>query len=87
MTMDFKPCPICGMRLSLKDVYFYDDKGNECDHASDQFVEMALVSCDCGYTFATHIENIYKGEKDLYEGGKWEENFITLANRRYKEID
>jgi len=85
--MDFKPCPICGKELSLKSVYFFDDEGNECDHASDQFVAMVIVSCDCGYSFATHIGYVYEEEEDLYEGGKWEDNFITLANRRYKGAD
>lgn len=69
MTMDFKPCPICGKELSLKSVYFFDDEGNECDHASDQFVAMVIVSCDCGYSFATHIGYVYEEEEDLYEGG------------------
>lgn len=83
----FKPCPMCGFRLSIHNTFFYDDDGNFYDHVSDQFVEHVGIACECGYQYTTEIENVYDEEEDLYEGGKWEENFTALANRRYKVVD
>lgn len=83
--MDLKPCPMCGAPLSKKNISFYDDEGNEMSGASDYFVRCAVIGCGCGYAFSVEIERLYDEEEDLYEGGKWEENFANLANRRYKE--
>ncbi len=82
---EFKPCPMCGEELSMEDVCFYDEEGCQYDHVSNVLVEQVGIFCNCGYSYATEIENLYDEEEDLCEGGKWEKNFITLANRRYKE--
>ncbi len=84
---DFKPCPMCGEKLTMKNVFFYDDDGNEYGHVSDQFVEKVGIVCDCGFQYSTEIEMVYDEEEDLYEGGRWERNFIALANRRNKEVE
>lgn len=83
----FKPCPICGAPLTMRDVFFCDEEGTPCDHISDQFAQIAGISCNCGYYFNTAVEGLYDELEDLYEGGKWEENFKALANRRYKVVD
>lgn len=80
----FKPCPMCGGKLTMEDVCFYDEEGCQYDYISNVFVEQVGIFCNCGYSYATEIENLYDEEEDLYEGGKWEKNFIALANRRYK---
>lgn len=84
---DFKPCPMCGSPLSMKDVYFYDDDGNGYGHISDQFVEHVGIACECGFHYSTEIEMLYDELEDLYEGGKWEQKFADLANRRTREAD
>lgn len=82
----FRPCPMCGGKLTMKDVFFCDDEGDNCDYISDQFTQIVGVSCECGYNYATNIENVYDELEDLYDGGKWEEKFMALANRRHKEV-
>lgn len=83
--MDLKPCPICGASLSKKDISFFGDEGEEYCGASEPFVRCVVLGCDCGYAFSAEIERLYDEEEDLYEDGKWEENFANLANRRFKE--
>lgn len=78
----FKPCPICDGSLLWRNVRFFDDEGNMYDHVSDQFVDRVVIECDCGYSFSEDVLNLYDELEDLEEGGKWERNFIALANRR-----
>ncbi len=79
----FRPCPMCGASLSMKDVYYFDEEGNECSGACDQFTRKVAIGCDCGFHYTADIEALYDGWEDL-EDGKWEEKFMALANRRHK---
>lgn len=83
----FKPCPMCGEELHMKDVRFMDEEGCDCEYISNQLVEAVGIFCDCGYRYVTEIENVYDELDDLQEGGRWERNFIALANRRYKAVE
>lgn len=85
--MDFKPCPMCGSPLSMKDVYYFDEEGNGCCGACDQFTHKVAIGCDCGFSYTADIEALYDEWEDLYEGGKWEQRFADLVNRRTREAD
>lgn len=79
----FKPCPICGHELSMKNVYVIDDDEGITEeyesytdyHVSvDDILDVAVI-CPCGYSF--------RFKKDFnYEDDRWLEEFIADANMR-----
>lgn len=85
--MIFEPCPMCGSSLSDKNIRFFDDEGNECNHISDQFVEDVILGCDCGFTYCCpSICFLYDELEDLSDG-KWLDKFAELVNERHVRND
>lgn len=84
----FKPCPICGHDLSMKDVYVIDDDGGvieDFESVKDysegvEGIWDVTIICPCGYSF--------RSQKDFdFEDDEWLEEFIADANvRSYTDL-
>lgn len=71
---EFKPCPICGRRLTWEDVFFADECGEECSEEIARYVD---IMCTCGFNYCVDVDDI----NYLLDG--WQEKFVPIANRRW----
>lgn len=71
---EFKPCPICGRRLTWDDTIFADECGEICSEDSANYV---VMTCSCGYNLSIDVFEV----NCLLDG--WQEKFVRIANRRW----
>ncbi len=76
----FSPCPICGNLLTMWNVGFYDDDGNELAEHPERKMNHVTIWCNCGYSFSKPASAIG------WPIGRWMERFAAEANKRFVEV-